>query len=263
MGIVDRPILVTGSSGKLGGALLRSGRFGRLLAPSRAEMDIADPNSVSAFCAGHDVDGVIHCAALVRMGKCEADPLRALEVNIAGTGNLVRAVLEQERRRGKRVRFVHISTDGVYPGSRGRYSESDETIPYNRYGWTKLGAECAVHMLSEYCIVRTSFYDPADIPFEDSPADVFSSKITLARLVRAIAGLMEHDFVGTVNVGGERMSAYDRYRKHKPSLRPCTFADQVRTISYPVARDSSMNCDLWKKLSPEIGAPEEDEKPDS
>ncbi|MBI2821333.1 MAG: sugar nucleotide-binding protein [Acidobacteria bacterium] len=244
----NRRILLTGGSGKLGRAILASGRFSALLSPPHRTLDIAEPGSVMAFCAGNDFEGVIHCAAQTDMAECETNPLKALAINLAGTCNLVTGVLAAEKRVGRKIRFIHISTDGVYPGQRGHYSEGDETIPYNRYGWSKLGAECAVHLLSNWCIIRTSFFDPSEIRFEDSAVDAFSSKVTIDYLVRAIAAVLRHDFVGTVNIGGERKSYYERYRGFKPSLKPCAFADVAAVLPYPIARDSSMDCTLWRKL---------------
>lgn len=251
-------ILLTGGSGKLGSALRKSGRFESLLAPSHEDMDIADWKSVQMFCQRHDFDAVIHCAALTKMGECERNPMKALAVNVEGTANLVRAAAERQERQRRTVRFVHISTDGVYPGSRGHYAEGDETIPYNRYGWTKLGAECVVRLLSDFCIIRTSFFDPAAIPFEESPVDSFSSKVTLDHLVQAIEKILRHKFVGVINIGDERQSYYERYRMYKPSVRPCKLDEVRKTLPFPIARDSSMNCELWRKLCAEDAAPAAD-----
>ncbi|MGH9709797.1 MAG: SDR family oxidoreductase, partial [Candidatus Acidiferrales bacterium] len=57
------------------------------------------------------------------------------------------------------ARFVFISTDSVFDGRRGHYSEEDQPAPVNEYARTKLAAEEAVRKwLSDALIVRTNFY---------------------------------------------------------------------------------------------------------
>ena len=237
-------VLLTGGTGKLGQAIVSSGVFPSLLAPTREEMDITDQQSVRSFFSSNEFDVIIHCAALARMGECESSPFRAVQANIVGTSNLVNACLEKKWK----GRFVYISTDGVYAGTKGRYSEEDVAVPYNVYGWTKLGGECAVRALPNFCIVRTSFFDPGNIRFEDAPTDAFSSKMLISSLARELGTVAGHKFVGTVNVGGERMSEYDRYKEHKPLLKPCLFRDVQKQVTFPLARDASMDCGKWNSL---------------
>ena len=153
-------ILLTGGSGNLGKKILESKFFDNLLTPSRQEFDITKPPIIEYFFNTHTIDAVIHCAALARVGICETNPSEAIERNIIGTSNVVNAVLQNESRQKKTIRFIHISTDAVYEGERGNYSEYDQTIPKNNYGLTKLGAECAIRLLKNYCIIRTSFFNP-------------------------------------------------------------------------------------------------------
>ena len=148
-------ILLTGSSGKLGTAIVRSGCFSGLLTPSMEILDIIKSNTVERFFRKHDIDAVIHCAAMARMAECERDPAAAVSVNIMGTANIVAEVIKKENTSNKGTRFIYISTDAIYAGERGNYSEEDNTIPYNKYGWTKLGGECVVRILSNYCIDGT------------------------------------------------------------------------------------------------------------
>lgn len=241
-------ILLTGGTGKLGKAILSSGLFSSLLAPKREIFDITKPDTVRKFLESNPVDAVVHCAALARMGECHQNPVKAIETNIIGTGNLVNEIISQEKKLQKKIRFVHISTDGVYQGTRGHYSEEDASIPYNRYGWSKLGAECAVRLLNNFCIIRTSFFDPEDIKFETSAFDAYSSKITIHCLVRAVAKIIDSPFIGIVNIGSERKSDYERYKEFKPSVKPCKLSDILKTVPFPMAKDASMDVSLWKKI---------------
>lgn len=205
-------------------------------------MDITNQESVEHYVATHDFSAVIHCAALARMNECEKEPGKAWLTNTVGTGHCVRALLQ------KKVRFVHISTDGVYPGTKGNYSEDDETVPYNTYGWTKLAAETIVRLLEDHCIVRTRFFDPTNIPFTDAATDRFTSTLPIDQLVKVLHFLLKSDFRGIVNVGGKRVSDYDAYKPYKPSLEQCTYEDLLGYAGIALAKDASLNCGRWKAL---------------
>lgn len=241
-------ILLTGSSGKLGQAIIKSGYFSSLLTTSREILDVTKPTTIETFFSNNAIDAVIHCAALARMAECENNPIEAIHTNIIGTSNLVVEVLKKENMSQKKIRFIHISTDGVYPGTRGNYTEKDETIPYNKYGWTKLGAECAVNLLSNFCIIRTSFFNPKNISFNVSATDAYSSKVPLPYLVKAIGKMLESDFIGTINIGSEKSSDYKRYKAFKPQIKPCKLQDILRDVSFRMASDASLNCTLWKEI---------------
>ncbi len=233
-------ILVTGGTGKLGRALVTS-LGDRCIAPTRQEMDITDKVSVTSFLKKHPVNVVIHCAAMINMGECEKNPGEAFNVNVLGTAHLVQATTPG-------TRFVYISTDYVYPCVKGTYSEQDPTIPFTAYAWTKLGGECAVKLTPNHCIIRTSFFEPANIPYDSAAVDGFCSKIPLPELVEAIGNLIKSSFIGTINVGCERASLYDILKKYKPSLLPATLEEINRNLSIKRAADSSFDISLWKKI---------------
>lgn len=241
-------ILLTGGSGKLGQKILESNKFRNILAPKRKDLDLTKPETIKKFFEENEVDVVIHCAALARMGECQNNPTKAIEVNIEGTCNLVKQVMQAEIKKKKKIRFIFISTDGVYPGDRGNYSEEDAVNPYNLYGWTKLGSECSVNLLSDSCIIRTSFFDPEDIKYESSPTDAYSSKMPINYLVEAIEFLVKDDFKGLLNVGNKRKSDYDRYKEFKKGLKACKFEDVLKEVGFPMAKDASMDCSVWETL---------------
>ncbi len=245
-----KKILLTGASGTLGSHILSSGclRHTKVLAPGHEVMDITDKESVDGFFWKNDFDAVIHCAAMARMKECEKNPQQSIITNIIGTANLVMAAMEKERMAGVKIRFVHISTDGVYEGTKGNYSESDAARPYNRYGWTKLGAEAAVNLLSDFCIIRTGFFDPENIRFDDAPTDAFSSRIPVNELAKAIATMLENRFVGTINIGGERKSEYERLKKYKPTIKPAKLSEVMSGLPFRLARDASMDTTMWKRI---------------
>tara|TARA_Y100000310_G_scaffold333939_1_gene412549 strand:+ start:6738 stop:7505 length:768 start_codon:yes stop_codon:yes gene_type:complete len=241
-------ILLTGASGELGKSIVKSNLFSSLLTPSKSELDITNSDSLKKFFDNNDFDAVIHCAALARMKECEENPVKAITINMIGTNNLINEILKKEEASKKKIRLIHISTDGVYSGKDGNYSEKDETIPYNVYGWTKLGAECAVHALSNFCIIRTSFFDTEKIEFEDAAVDSFSSKVPINYFVNSISLLLNSSFVGTINVGRERRSDYEHYKEFKPEIKKCKLEDIQKRIPFKLYKDTSMDIGLWKRI---------------
>jgi dTDP-4-dehydrorhamnose reductase len=155
--------LVTGASGFLGanaGAFL-SDRVDAVALGRRApgvgyrnfiEADLRDvarlQNAVDAVAP----QVILHTAALSRHEDCESDPELARAVNVAASGTLAEAA----RRAG--ARFIYISTDAVFDGERGHYSEGDEPHPFSAYGQTKLAGEHAVRDHLDPLIVRTNFF---------------------------------------------------------------------------------------------------------
>ena len=141
-------ILLTGGTGLLGTELSKLSVD--LIAPPRSDLDISDASAVARYVNKLSPDLIIHAGAVTNNRDIEADPSDALDVNIKGTVNLVQACL------GSQTRLVYISSDYVYKGDRGDYSESDEVLPSNLYAWTKLAGEAAVRAVANHLIIRTS-----------------------------------------------------------------------------------------------------------
>jgi len=111
--------------------------------------DITDKKKTGQYFKGVDV--VFH-QACSKMTICLKDPLRDLEVNAAGTFNL----LELARDNGVK-KFVHVSTGSVYGGA--RFFPTDEQHPLNPssyYGVSKLAGEKYVRLFSEMYGMNTS-----------------------------------------------------------------------------------------------------------
>jgi dTDP-4-dehydrorhamnose reductase len=61
----------------------------------------------------------------------------SIKKNIIGTANLCIAANKYN------IKLIYTSTNFVYPGTKGNYSEKDALLPFNNYGWSKLGGECS------------------------------------------------------------------------------------------------------------------------
>lgn len=136
-----------------------TGQIGRLLAPAfsghdvrgagRADFDIRDREGVRKAVAGFKPDAVVLAAALVNADYCEDHPSEAYAVNVDGARNVAEA--------SRGCRFMFFSTDHIFDGKTGPYSEEDKPDPLNVYGRTKLEAERVVQAVhARALIVRTT-----------------------------------------------------------------------------------------------------------
>jgi dTDP-4-dehydrorhamnose reductase len=115
--------------------------------------DLSNPARISDILAEVQPDVVIHCAALANLDSCELHPQEARHLNSDLPGELAVAT----HRLG--IRLVHFSTDAVFDGHKGDYSEGDEPSPINVYGRTKLEGERAVQAANPDAIIaRVNFY---------------------------------------------------------------------------------------------------------
>ncbi|HCM76619.1 MAG TPA: hypothetical protein DIS90_09575, partial [Cytophagales bacterium] len=221
---------------------------------SSTELDICDQNQVRLYLEQNDIGYIIHAAALARLTGCENAPAEAIRKNIIGTSNLVSSVLSRECRSGKSIRFLQISSDGVYEGTEGGYTEDGPTIPKTNYGWSKLGAECAVRLLDNYCIIRTRFFDKKNIPFETSASDIYTSKISLDELVLHVYQILLSDYIGVLNVGGNKISDFDCHKNYKLSIKECLRLDIVKEVPFEVPKDISMDTSKFIQLLDTLNA---------
>lgn len=148
-------ILLTGARGQLGNDLLPEleRRGHGVLTPTRADLDLDDPDTLGAAVRDSHADWVIHCAALTDVDACERDPALARRVNRDAAGTLAAAASANG------ARMLQISTDYVFAGETKRpYREHDPTGPLNVYGTTKLEAERLVLAAADDAlIVRTAW----------------------------------------------------------------------------------------------------------
>jgi len=115
--------------------------------------DLLQPGRVERLFDEVQPDWVINCAALALVDACEADPDLANRLNVELPEKLALNVA----RSGARV--VHLSTDAVFDGQKGDYSEKDIPNPLSTYARTKLAGEQAVATANpEAIIARVNFF---------------------------------------------------------------------------------------------------------
>ncbi len=96
---------------------------------------------------------IIHCAAVADLNLAEQQPDMARQLNCDAAGRLAQAAA------GWGIPFVHISTDAVFDGDAGGYTEQDPANPLSVYAKTKLEGEAAVMVMHPDAIIaRVVFF---------------------------------------------------------------------------------------------------------
>ncbi len=160
-------ILITGSNGLLGqklAELLLTQSGVEMLATSRGEnklaailpqvpfasMDVTDKAQVEEVISTFRPTHIIHTAAMTNVDQCETDHNGALLLNRDAVQYLVDACEKYN------VHLVHVSTDFIFDGEDGPYSEDAEANPVNFYGETKrLAEEIVKKAKCRWAILRT------------------------------------------------------------------------------------------------------------
>lgn len=101
-------------------------------------MDFTDPFAVHDVFEKYKPEVVVHAGAMTRSDDCEQNQWQAYVTNVEGTVTMLLNAEEQKSF------FVFVSTDFIFDGNKGMYSEDDKPGPVNFYGKTKLEAEQAV-----------------------------------------------------------------------------------------------------------------------
>jgi dTDP-4-dehydrorhamnose reductase len=147
-------ILVTGSSGQVGQALLASlAGLGEVTALNRAQLDLADLDAVRAVVRSMRPALIINAAAYTAVDQAESEPALALRIN----GEAPRVLAEEAKKIG--AALIHYSTDYVFDGSKaGAWTEDDQPAPLSVYGSSKLAGEQAIAASGAvHLILRTSW----------------------------------------------------------------------------------------------------------
>jgi len=147
-------ILLTGVTGQVGGDLLRILEpLGTVVAPSRAEMDLANADAVRETIRSLKPRWIVNPGAYTAVDKAESEPELAYAINAETVG----AIGEEARAIGAGV--IHFSTDYVFDGlGNSAYREADATGPMGVYGASKLAGEKALTESGVgHAIFRTSW----------------------------------------------------------------------------------------------------------
>ena len=134
-------ILLTGTSGQVGGALLPLLRHSHeVLAPKRAEFDLSNLKALAAALDRLEVDLIINPAAYTAVDRAEDEPELAFRINAEAPAELARWAARHD------VPLVHFSTDYVFDGSgETPWREEDRCHPLSSIRPQQVGGRKSGH----------------------------------------------------------------------------------------------------------------------
>ena len=202
--MIDK-IIVTGGDGRFAQILKKKNKKLKLIFLSKKQLDILNINSIEKAIKKYKPKRLIHCAGLSRpMEIHKSDISKSIDLNIIGTANITK-ICEKYN-----VKLIYFSTGYVYEGIKGNYKESDGVKPFNNYGLSKLGGECAVAMYKNSLILRISMTEK---PFLHQKAytNIKSNFLFHEDLVKILPKILNQK--GILNVGGKAQSIYSFAKK--------------------------------------------------
>jgi len=268
-------ILIIGASGFVGEKLYNSlskgfeviGTYSTKKKDNFEQLDMSNRNSVIESITKIKPDVVIHTAGITNVDFFEENFKEVQRVNIQGTKNIIEGCLKTNSK------LIYISSDYVFDGEKGNYTEEDEPNPINAYGKAKLEEEELVKNSGlKYLILRIAVpygYNSSDDKqtFEkwiinnlrnNKEIKVIDNQFNTPTLIDDIANavkkLIELKKVGIYHVtGSERISRYDFaikiasiFRLNKALIKRIKTKDLNWKATRPI--DSSLNTDKLKKL---------------
>jgi dTDP-4-dehydrorhamnose reductase len=233
-----RMILVTGASGLLGASILVEARKQgqrvagisnrhafRLSGVDALRVDLEDFDATRRTVAGLRPASIIHCAAATNVDWCEDHQEQVHRLNVGAAGLLAELAAELG------VPFLLVSTDSVFDGEKGNYSEEDPPAPLNVYARSKLEAEAEVSCAHPSpLIVRVNIYgwnaqekkSLAEWVLGELSAgnqvpgfaDIHFSPMLVNHLAEILLGMLDRGLSGVYHVvGAESISKYEFARR--------------------------------------------------
>jgi len=144
-------VLILGSKGSLGGQLMKL--YPEAVGWDREDIDVLDYPSLRAKVGslGFIPDAIVNCVAFNDVDGAEDHPDRAFALNADYVGQLAGYAKDMG------VPLVHYSTNYVFDGVQGEYTEVDTPAPLSVYGRSKLRGEQLAAASGAWCyLVRTA-----------------------------------------------------------------------------------------------------------
>lgn len=247
-------ILLLGKTGQLGFELQRTlSPFGRIVAPARGELDLANGQKVSDYLAQVRPSLIVNAAAWTAVDAAETQQAKAQRLNAVLPEQLAQYAAVNN------IRLVHYSSDYVYPGiGTTPWQENSPTAPLNVYGQTKLEGDQAIQQSgADHLIFRTSWvYSARGNNFMKTMLRLAESKTALnivadqigaptpARLIAQITALAIHSKLeaGLYHLASTGETSWQGFAQEIFRLaRKNTKAHIIPTSDYPTPAKRPLN----------------------
>ena len=260
-------ILIRGASGLVGGNCMRYfqikedvdvvGTYFSYEAKDTVKFDTLDLSDPENFdIAGYNPDVILHCGALTWVDYCEENPDESYQKTVLSALNAI------DLAKIYNAKLVYISSDYVFDGKNGPYTEIDAVNPISLYGKHKLEAEQKVieALPTNHLVLRiTNVYgdeernknvisrmldnvlknEPMEIKL---PVDQYATPVNAADIARSLYLLLKDNKTGIYNIAStdfvNRVQLTELILKHFPehtiSITPIFTADMNQPAPRPL-----------------------------
>ena len=229
---MKKKIAITGKTSRVAKTLKKYFFGPNIIYLDKKKFDILNFKQINNFLKKNKIKTLVHMAALSRPMKIHKENInKSIEINIIGTANVVRAC------KNNNTKLIFFSTNYVYPGKKGPYSENDNLNPINNYGWSKLGGESAEKMYKNTLILRLCMTEK---PFVHQYA---FSNVTTNFMFHDDFAKVFHKLInkkGVINVGGKRQTVFNFVKPNKKNVK--------KKISKDSSLDHSIDIKKFKKI---------------
>ncbi len=205
-----KKIIVTGGDSRFANELKKIKSKYKFIFRNKKQFNILSIKSIQNNLKNFKPDCVLHLAGLSRPMSLHSKNInKSIDLNIIGTANIVKACNE------KKIKIIFFSSNYVYPGKKGNYKEKDPVLPWNNYGWSKLGSEAAVQMYKNSLIIRACMTEK---PFTHKSAftNVKTNFIFHDEFAKLLIKVIP--FKGIINIGGKTQSIYNFAKKYNRNI---------------------------------------------
>ena len=223
-----KKIIVTGGSGRFAQELKKVKSRYKFFFRNKKQLNILSIKSIENNFNKFKPDCILHLAGLSRpMSIHDKDINKSIDLNIIGTSNLVKICNK------KKIKIIFFSTGYLYPGTKGNYTEKDPLLPWNNYGWSKLGAESAVQMYKNSLIIRACMTEK---PFLHKSAfsNVRSNFIFHDNFAKIFIKIINKK--GVINIGGKSQTIFQFAKKYNKDVKKIKSRGE-----FPLKMDMSLN----------------------
>ena len=229
-------VVVTGANGLVGSRivarLLEAGE--KVIAAGRGpqrggarcdyvDLDLREPQRLASLIEEHRPAGVLHAAAMTDVDACEKDPVQAWRLNVDATAAAALAC------RTVGARLTALSTDYVFDGSRGDYTEDDAPNPRGVYARTKrAGEEAALLLAADRAVCRVAVVYSGYTSAKRTFATAVVESLTAGKPVKAFS-----DQVVTPTLADNAAAmAIGVHRSGEQGVFHCTGATAVTRVEF-------------------------------
>ena len=222
---------------------------------NKKDMDITNVHSIKSYLHNKHFDYIISAVGIKNIKECEKYPDIAYSINADGIKNILNYLDSSSK-------IIYISTDYVFDGTDGGYSESSVCNPITAYGKSKLLGEDYTLKHNNSIVVRASgVYGKCCFWLNDLIkslsekqnivcfSDIYNSPTYAINLAEMIDDIINTDFLGIINLSGDtRSNRYDLYESVATIFeRDITLLSKGLSNGY-FPKDISLNNGLYRSL---------------